>query len=203
MLLLLAVSVSAFAQTANAPAKAQPRQGVAKIVKALDLNKDQAKQVRDIVAKLHQDVANVVKSTATKDQKKAQIKDLRTKAVDAVMAILTPDQQTKAKKMNLEQMIMAPSSAKRIGVMYALSQLNLTDQQKASIKSINEDSRKAAKAIQDDTSLDKAAKRAKLADLKKSTEDKVVAVLTPDQQQKLKDILAKEKQAAKDHEKSK
>ena len=203
LLLLAAVAVSAFAQAADAP-KERPRPGVAKIVKALDLNKDQAKQIRDIVAKLRQDVEGVAKSGATKEDKASKIKDLRTKAVDAVMALLTPDQQAKAKQIHLEQMIMAPAvAAERMGILFALSKLDLTDQQKASVKAISEESQKAAKAIQDDSSLDKAARRTKLMELRKSTEDKVMAVLTPEQQQKFKDIIAKEKQAVKGRKDSK
>ena len=60
-----------------------------------------------------------------------------------------------------------------------------------------EQAKPAAKAIVDDTSLDKAAKHAKLAELRKATNAKVMALLTPEQQEKLKAILAKERQMGK------
>lgn len=198
LLLLVAVAVSAYAQTADAQPQGQARPIVARIVKALGLTKDQATQIRGIVVKLHEDAAAVLKSSATADEKKTQVKDLRTKAADAVMALLTPEQQDKAKKMHLPEMLMEPRlAAERMGILFALSKLDLTDQQKASVKTIADETKAAAKAIQDDTSLDKDAKRAKMMDLRKSTETKVMAVLTPEQQQKLKDIIAKEKQMGK------
>ena len=198
LLLLVALAASAYAQPADSGPQAQARPIIAKIVKALGLTSEQTSQIRDIVVKLHQDAAAVIKSDASEDEKRTQVKGLRAKAADAITALLTPEQQAKAKKMRLVEMLMAPRrAAARMGIMFALSKLDLSDQQKASIKTAVEESKAAAKAIKDDTSLDQAAKKAKFMELRKATNAKVMAVLTPEQKKKLKEILARERETAK------
>lgn len=198
LLLLVAAAASAYAQ--NAPgAQGQPGPIAARVIKQLGLSQDQVKQIRAIVTKFHQDVGTIMKSSATPDDKKAQIKDLHGKAGDAIMALLSADQQAKATKMHLVGLLLAPPRVARAaaGLMFALSKVGLSDQQKTTIEGIVADTRAAGKAIRDDTSLDKAAKQAKLTQLWKDNNAKVMAVLTPDQQKKLKAILAKERQMGK------
>ena len=64
--------------------------------------------------------------------------------------------------------------------------LGLTDAQKAQIKPILQSARQQAEAIKADTSLAPAARQAKLKELARSTNQQVMAILTPDQQAKLK-----------------
>jgi len=64
--------------------------------------------------------------------------------------------------------------------------LALTDDQVAKIKPILKDEAEALKALKDDTSIDKEAKRPKMMEIRKSHQDKILAILTPDQQAKLK-----------------
>jgi protein CpxP len=66
--------------------------------------------------------------------------------------------------------------------------LNLTEDQQASVKPILEDESKQAKALHDDVSLAPADKRAKMKELHESSTEKIVAVLTPDQQAKWKQM---------------
>ncbi len=67
--------------------------------------------------------------------------------------------------------------------------LNLTDDQKAKIKPIIEDEMKAMKALKDDTSIDKKAKHEKEMEIRKSHADQILALLTPEQQEKFKDMI--------------
>lgn len=200
LLLLVAVTASAYAESAPRPAQSQARPVMARIVKQLGLSKDQVQQIKAIVAKYRQDAQGVLKSGATDADKKTQIKNLRDKAGTAITALLTTDQQAKAAKIRLIDLLLAPPKMARAvgGIMFALSKVGLSDQQKSTVKGIMEETRAAAKAIQGDTSLDKAARQAKLAQLRKDSNAKIMAVLTPEQQKKLKDILAKERQTGKD-----
>ncbi len=64
--------------------------------------------------------------------------------------------------------------------------LDLTDDQVAKIKPILKDEAEALKALKEDTSVDKEAKRPKMMEIRKSHQDQILAILTPDQQAKLK-----------------
>ena len=74
-------------------------------------------------------------------------------------------------------------------------ELGLTDAQKAQIKPMLKDAAQQAKAIKADTSLTPEAKKAKMKDLRKSTNQQMMAVLTPDQRQKLKAIRQQQRAA--------
>ena len=74
--------------------------------------------------------------------------------------------------------------------------LGLTDAQKAQMKPIVQSTGKQAKAIQADTSLTPEAKKAKMMDLRKSMNKQMMAILTPDQRQKLK-AMRQQQRAAK------
>jgi len=66
--------------------------------------------------------------------------------------------------------------------------LGLTDAQKAQLKPILQGARQQAKAIKENTSLTPTAKQAKMKDLRKSTNQQMMGVLTPAQREKLKDL---------------
>jgi Spy/CpxP family protein refolding chaperone len=66
--------------------------------------------------------------------------------------------------------------------------LNLSDDQKAKIKPILQDHMDQMKAVQADRSLSEDQKRAKIKSIHDSFHDRINAVLTPEQQAKLKQI---------------
>lgn len=190
LVLLAAFSVAALAEQ---PAPAEKQQGAGqKIIRKMGLSKDQAKQIHAIVQKYRQDVAAVLKSGAQKAEKEAKVKELRTKAGAAIMALLTPEQQAKATKMRLVEVLLAPRPVQReIGFLALVWKLDLTANQKTTIKGIVADSRAAAKAIQQDTSLQPREKTQKLAALRKATNEKILALLTPEQKAKLQEMIKK------------
>ena len=63
-------------------------------------------------------------------------------------------------------------------------QLNLTPDQAAQVKAIDEDTMKQTKAVRNDTSLAQADKRSKMMDIRKASQDKIRAVLNDDQKTK-------------------
>ena len=70
-------------------------------------------------------------------------------------------------------------------------ELNLTADQQSKIEAIHQQAREALKALHDDTTLSEDQKHAKMKELRKSTEDQVHALLTPEQQAKAKELREK------------
>ncbi len=66
--------------------------------------------------------------------------------------------------------------------------LNLTPDQQAKIKPILEDEMKAIKAVMDDASLDKDAKRPKIDEIRKAHREQFLPLLTPEQVKKLDEM---------------
>lgn len=69
--------------------------------------------------------------------------------------------------------------------------LNLSPDQAAQVKTIDEDTMKQAMAVRDDSSLSKADRRAKMMDLRKASQDKIRAVLNDEQKTKYDAMLTK------------
>lgn len=69
--------------------------------------------------------------------------------------------------------------------------LNLTDDQKARIQPIIENSSQQMKALRDDAAADRQARRAKAMEIQKNTMDQIRPILTAEQQQKLADMRQK------------
>jgi len=73
-------------------------------------------------------------------------------------------------------------------------QLNLSEDQKAKAEVIFKQSAESRKAIEADTTLSEEQKHAKMHDLRKSTEEQVHGLLTPDQMAKMKELRAQHRQ---------
>ncbi len=68
--------------------------------------------------------------------------------------------------------------------------LNLTDEQKTKLQPIFQDEFQQMKAVREDTSLSREQKRDKMKQIHETFHPQVMAVLTPDQQQKLEQMRA-------------
>src|SRR5579864_5588384 len=66
--------------------------------------------------------------------------------------------------------------------------LNLTEDQKAKLKPVLQDQAQQMKAVRDDTSLTPEQKAAKKKAIHETTHDQINAVLTPEQQEKFKEM---------------
>lgn len=99
-----------------------------------------------------------------------------------VMAVLTPDQQ-KQLKTTLGQ-------DRRAAMAGMAKELNLTDDQQAQIKAIREDAKTQFNAVKENTTLSEADKHAQLQAIHKATREKMQQVLTPAQQQQVKERFA-------------
>jgi len=76
-------------------------------------------------------------------------------------------------------------------VDFLTKQLNLTPDQVTQVKAIDDDTMKQMKALRDDTSTAGTDRRAKMMDIHKASQDKIRALLTPDQQTKFDALQAK------------
>ncbi len=74
------------------------------------------------------------------------------------------------------------------------TQLSLTPDQVTKVKAINEDTAKQSQALRGDSSLDQDARRAKMMDIRKASQDKIKAILTDDQKTKYDQILSQQRQ---------
>ena len=72
--------------------------------------------------------------------------------------------------------------------------LGLTDDQKAQLKPIVQDEAQAIKALWEDTSIDTAAKREQMGEIFKTHREQIAAILTPEQQAKLRAVGERRKE---------
>jgi protein CpxP len=78
--------------------------------------------------------------------------------------------------------------------------LNLTTDQQAKVKAIDEDTGKQMMALRNDTSLSQDDRRAKMMDIRKSSQDKIRAVLTDDQKTKYDAMQAEMRERMKERQ---
>jgi len=157
--------------------------------KELNLSADQKQKMESV----HSDFSTKMKelkdnSNLTKEDKQAKMKDLRDQHMAEVGKILTPEQQTKMKEMREKRgnMDMKRGGVRGKGDMRGdrggmrgdmmakrgdrMKDLNLTDDQKEKIKSVNEDFRTKSK------------------DLTEQHREALGKIYTPEQQEKLKEM---------------
>ena len=85
-------------------------------------------------------------------------------------------------------------AARRAIVKRLLKQLDLTADQKAKIRELNKQAVGQIKAVKADTSLTLQQKIAKVREIRKAEWQQIKGLLTPEQLQKLQDLIAKAKQ---------
>jgi Spy/CpxP family protein refolding chaperone len=78
-------------------------------------------------------------------------------------------------------------------------QLDLTPDQQTQVKAINDDSRSQMMALRNDTSTPQADKRTKMMDIRKSSDDKIRALLTDEQKTKFDAMQARMQERMKEH----
>jgi len=98
-------------------------------------------------------------------------------------------QQTKAEGGHHRHGWGKQDSAKR--VQHLTKKLNLNSDQQTKVKSILDDEQKQFQTVHQDSAMSPQDRHAKMMDLRKSTDDQIRAVLTPDQQQKFDQMREK------------
>ncbi|MEN6358048.1 MAG: hypothetical protein ABFD83_13305 [Armatimonadota bacterium] len=158
-----------------------------RIAKQLDLTKDQVKSIAGIVKEFHADAGDVRKSNVNQEEKQSKIKALRQSAGKSIMNVLNSDQQVKAKKMKLiDRLLNRRPASPLLGI---LAKLDLTQEQKASIKSVVKASDEKIKAIRQDTTLTPEVRQAKCKEVREDTISRIKEQLTLDQLKKFNELL--------------
>jgi hypothetical protein len=180
-----------------APASMLTTETVEKLAKKLELNDEQKAKVEAIV-----------------ESSREQIRDVGEKAKADVMAVLTPDQQDKAKDLAGDMKDRAAVAGKGRGaraaegkpqqmqermrermqaagefreMQMAVSRLDLTDEQKEKLKVVRDEMEQAGKAIRDEM-------KPKIEALQKEAREKLDGVLTEEQREQLKKELSEIKE---------
>lgn len=206
---ILFMAIAAFAITFSTNAQVQrkadttrkemrqmgPRQGYAK----LDLTqaqKDQLQKLRD--ENMEQRKAIQSDQNLTQEQKAAKMKELGKSQQEKRNAILTKEQQEKLKTSqntsginNKKAGVKGKSQGQRGGQGNQFAKLDLTQAQKDKMQNLRKENMAQRKAIQENNSLSKEQKAEKMKELNKSQREKMNAVLTPEQQAKMKEAAQK------------
>ncbi len=127
-------------------------------------------------------------NTLSVQDKAAKVSAIRKSTQAQLKTILTPAQQQKMAGLRAKGPGHGQFGAKRGGKFAAA--LDLTNQQKSSIKSIMESAAQQVRAISADKSLSAQDTRAKVQAIRKSAMEQMMSVLTPAQQQKMEQFRA-------------
>lgn len=78
--------------------------------------------------------------------------------------------------------------------------LNLTADQQAQVRTIDEDTGKQMMALRNDTSLSQDERRSKMMEIRKGSQDKIRAILTDDQKTKFDAMQAEMRERMKERQ---
>lgn len=138
--------------------------------------------VKEQVAALRADAqANKLPQAELRDRMQALVQETRQK----IMEVLTPEQRQKARA----EMAATGPLAMLERIQRAAGELNLTDDQKTKMQAIMADVREQAKTIREKAQNDRQAAMEELQKLLRDSREKIMQLLTPEQSQKLAELL--------------
>jgi Spy/CpxP family protein refolding chaperone len=150
----------------------------------LNLTADQKTKLKS----LHEGVRQQIEAlrndaTLSADDKRAKIRSLRESTRQQFQAVLTPEQQ---------QLLQNGRRNRRQGRGFGphggpLTGLGLTTDQRSQIETIHKSTKDQVSAIRNDATLNSEQKETKLRSLFQNSHQQVSAILTPEQQQKLRE----------------
>jgi Spy/CpxP family protein refolding chaperone len=155
--------------------------GQKSVQEELKLSEDQIAKVKDFQQK-RQEARGGLRDLSQEERQK-KMEELNKADAKAVAEILKPEQMTRLKQIAWQQ-----RGAGALSDPELVGTLGLSAEQKDKIKSIAEESQKQMRELfQPGGDRDEAQK--KMAELRKSTNDKLMEVLTPEQKTKYKEAL--------------
>ncbi len=177
VLVIAFFSFAAVAQTAttepNRPQTAS--HGFNGTARQLALSDQQKSEVQALLKAEREQRESIRNNTSlTPEQKRDQLRQLRHSSHDRVLAVLTPEQQQRLQQRHEPVSGIGP-----------LALLNMTPDQKSRIAPILAADRQQTKAVLGDSSLTPEQKRAKLQEIRQSTNSQIGTVLSPTQRQRL------------------
>lgn len=192
LIILASVSLTAFSQ------KSENRRGNRQnAAKELNLTEDQQQKMKSINEDFKSKIdALKADQSLSKEAKQDKMKELFGTKRTEMQALLTPEQQTKMKEMREKRKNMPrrghqkfsqrSERPKRMGEC-----LNLSEEQKIKMRSLNESFKKQMQDLRADNSLDKDARNAKRKELATAHKEELNSILTPEQQAKMKNNFEK------------
>jgi Spy/CpxP family protein refolding chaperone len=126
-------------------------------------------------------------SSLSQEQKRTEIKVIWQKRVQEVNSILTPQQQQKFAELKKNAFHKRHNQVKH-RLAFLARRLDLTDEQKTSIKAVFTADANEIKAVRQDNSLTQEQKTAKIKGIWQNKQEQINAVLTPEQQAKLAEL---------------
>lgn len=158
---------------------------------ALKLTADQKKQLQAI----HQSTRDQLMAlrndqSLSPEQRREKARTIREGIQQQVQGVLTPEQQQMVKTRRLEGRERAPGRGLRREFGPGnrdREALNLTTDQRSQLKAIHETTRDQVNAIRNDSTLTQEQKAEKLRSLHQSIRQQVSGILTPEQQQNIKE----------------
>lgn len=157
-------------------------------IKALNLSKDQRKEMKENREEYKTKIAVVENDQSLTEAQRNEKKDaLKKEQKSNTQALLTPDQKARmsaARKTDRQEK--NENSEKRTEELK--TKLSLTNEQVMQMKALNVRNHKKMKDIRNDNSLDEAAKNKKMEEIKVSSEERRRAILTADQLKKMDDM---------------
>jgi Spy/CpxP family protein refolding chaperone len=145
----------------------------------LKVTEDQVKKVTELAEKQRGAFGEL--RNLSREERQKKIEERSKENAKALAEILKPEQVKRLKQISLQQ-----QGARAINNPEVATALNLTAEQKEKVKSIGEEAAKEMRELFQGGNREEARKE--MADLRKSTEEKVQGVLTTEQKAKLKEL---------------
>lgn len=185
------VSLAASGQASQAPANEQSNSATSaqdtrdrvathldRMARRLNLTEEQKAQITPILQdQVAQARAIRHDASLTPEQKRGKLRLLRDSSRAEVESVLTPEQVARMPR---------PGAAR--GMARIARRLDLSAEQKAKIRPLLVQQHKEVRAIREDSALSAQQKKERVREVRKSTHQQILALLTPQQQQELKDM---------------
>jgi len=188
ILMIFVLAAFAIAQTGRECKRKKSAYKGAAIAQQLGLSQEQKEQIKSILRQYRADIKSVLQSSDAREQKIEKIKALKDKTASAIDALLTPEQRENARQIGLTERLLHLRNHNRGKMLWVLKKLNLTQDQKESVKAIIRDAGTQIKAIKENPSLTPEAKRAKFVEIRNDSFEKIKSLLTPEQLRKLEEL---------------
>ncbi len=168
-----------FTRTA-APDPALPP--VAMLARLLVLTPEQEQKVRQLFAEHNKSYGEILQQKLQPKERQQKLRELRKSLQKKLESVLTPQQLQKLRHLDPEAMLVD-----RLTIA-----LKLTDEQTTQLLEVMREQSAGIRAIEkqaQENGWSEQQKKQKLAELRKQMDEKVNKILTPEQQQKLRQIL--------------
>lgn len=161
------------------------QRGFDRMAQQLNLTDQQKTQIQGIFQTQRQQAQAIRQDTSlTPEQKQDKLKALRSSTHQQVQGVLTPEQQQQMKQFREQHQGMRKGMGPGKGQGGpGMAALNLTDQQKTQMQSIMQTQRQQMQSIRQDSSLTAEQRQQKMQELRQSTHQQMMGILTPEQQQ--------------------